>query len=274
MEIYREIAKYLDQGKPFILATLIRVSGSAPREAGAKMLVFSDGSISGTIGGGNFEKMVIDDCLALFGGDSASLLKSYLFQESGPEATGMFCGGKADVFMERFSSPDKLFIFGGGHIGRDLARVASDLNFRIAVIDDRPEILAQYQKPIETILTDSDYNRDFPVVDKNSYVVIVTRGHKCDRQVLAKVIYQDCAYIGMIGSKNKISKTFASLEEEGIEKSKLENVHSPIGLAIGAEGPYEIAIAIAAEIIAVKRKRTAKNQIMPLSTTSVRSQGT
>ncbi len=259
MDIYMEITNCVALGKPFVLATLVRTAGSVPREVGAKMLVFADGSISGTIGGGTFEKMVIDDCLVLFGGNSGSLLKSYLLQESGPGAIGMYCGGKADVFMERFSSPDKLYIFGGGHIGRDLARVASDLNFRIVVIDDRPDILAQYQNPVETILTDSDYNRNFPVVDKNSYVVIVTRGHKYDRQVLAKVINRDCAYIGMIGSKNKIAKTFASLEEEGIEKSKLENVHSPIGLSIGAEGPYEIAIAIAAEIIAVKRKKAMKN---------------
>jgi xanthine dehydrogenase accessory factor len=258
MQIYKEIAEYLDQGKPFILATLVRASGSVPREVGAKMLVFGDGSISGTIGGGNFEKLVIEDCLALFSSDSATMFKSYLLQESGPDATGMFCGGKADVFMERFSSPDKLYIFGGGHVGRDLVRVASGLNFRIIVIDDRLDILAQFQKPIATILTDIDYNQNFPPIDKNSFIVIVTHGHKCDYRVLLKVINQDCAYIGMIGSKNKIAKTFASLEEDGVEKASLERVHTPIGVAIGAEGPYEIAVAIAAELIAVKRKRAAK----------------
>jgi xanthine dehydrogenase accessory factor len=258
VHIYNEIAEYLDQGRAFILATLIRASGSVPREAGAKMLVFADGSISGTIGGGTFEKLIIEDCLALFAGDSATLFKSYLLEETGPNAIGMFCGGKADVFMERFSNPEKLYIFGGGHIGRDLAKIASGLNFRIAVIDERPEILAQYQRPIETILTDSDYNRNFPSTDSNSYIVIVTHGHKCDRQVLLKVINQECAYIGMIGSKNKIAKVFASLEDEGVEKAKLERIHAPIGVAIGAEGPYEIAVAIAAELIAVKRKTAVK----------------
>jgi xanthine dehydrogenase accessory factor len=255
MEIFREIAEHLEAGRPFVLATLIKTAGSVPRDVGAKMIVFPDGTISGTIGGGNFEKMVIDDSLALFGGESSSLLKSYLLEESGPDATGMFCGGKAEVFLERFSRPDTLYIFGGGHIGRDLTKIALGFSFRIIVTDDRADILAQYQKPVETILTDAEFNLNFPEVDKSSYVVIVTHGHKCDREVLAKVINRDCAYIGMIGSRTKISKTFASLEESGVEKAKLEKVHSPIGLDIGAEGPYEIAVAIAAEIIAAKRKR-------------------
>ncbi|HBC47098.1 MAG TPA: hypothetical protein DCZ43_08640, partial [candidate division Zixibacteria bacterium] len=185
MEIFREIAEHLDSGRPFVLATLIKTAGSVPRDVGAKMIVFPDGTISGTIGGGNFEKMVIDDSLALFGSESSFILKNYLLEESGPDATGMFCGGKAEVFLERFSRPDTLYIFGGGHIGRDLAKIALGLSFRIVVTDDRAEILAQYQKPVETILTDAEFNLNFPEVDKNSYVVIVTHGHRCDREVLA-----------------------------------------------------------------------------------------
>jgi xanthine dehydrogenase accessory factor len=259
MDIYKEIAERLEQGKPFVLATLIHTSGSVPRDPGAKMLVFPDGVISGTIGGGKFEKMIIDDCLAMFADSSANQLKSYLLQDSGPDAIGMYCGGKAEVFLERFSRPDTLYIFGGGHIGRDLAKIALGLNFRIIVIDDRQDILSQYQSPVETILTDASFDLDFPQISDDSYVVIVTHGHKGDRDVLLKVINTNCAYIGMIGSKTKIAKTFASLEEAGIDREKLSGVHSPIGLDIGAEGPYEIAVAIAAEIIAAKRKQAAKN---------------
>jgi xanthine dehydrogenase accessory factor len=258
MEIYRQIAELLKEGKPFVLATIIKTSGSVPRDVGAKMLVYPDGSIFGTIGGGAFEKMIIDDCLAMFKGESASQFKSYLLQDSGPDALGMYCGGNADVFLERYSRPDTLYIFGGGHIGRDLAAIATGLNFRIVIVDDRPEILAQYRYPVETVQTDSEFNQNFPTVDNNSYVVIVTHGHKCDRQVLEKVINIDCPYIGMIGSKTKISKTFADLEKVGIERAKLDKIHSPIGLNIGAEGPYEIAVSIAAQIIAVIRKPIPK----------------
>lgn len=254
MEINKQIAELITEGRAFVSATLVETKGSAPRDIGAKMVIFPDGSILGTIGGGNFEKMVIDDGLALSKSDSSHLLKKYRFEEKGTDSTGMFCGGEALVFLELFSKAQTLYIFGGGHVGRDLAKIALGLNFRIVVIDDRADVLNQYQKPVKTILTDANFNSDFPKVDKDSYVVIVTHGHKCDKEVLAKVITKDCAYIGMIGSKTKIAKTFEQLGEEGISKAKLAKVHSPIGLDIGAEGPCEIAVAIAAEIIAVKRK--------------------
>ena len=163
--------------------------------------------------------------------------------------------------MELIARPEKLVIFGGGHVGRDLARVASGLNFHIVIVDDRPEILAGYTPPIETILTDGQYKQNYPIIDNNTYVVIVTHGHKCDREVLQKVIDCGCVYIGMIGSKNKVAKTFALLEEAGISKESLAKVHSPIGLDIGAEGPYEIAVAIAAEIIGVRSELAGKGKI-------------
>jgi len=261
MDILKEIVEKREAGHTFVLATMIRTQGSAPRDVGAKMLVFPDGSISGTIGGGNFEKMVIDDCLGLLKvGDQAdrkgtrTLLKTYRFSRSGPDATGMCCGGEADVFMELFAPAERLIIFGGGHIARDLAKIASGLDFRITIIDDRQEILNQYTKPVETVLTDSEYEEHLPPVDENCYVAIVTRSHVIDRRVLAKVIRQNVAYLGMIGSKAKVSDTVAFLKAYGIEESLLSKVHTPIGLDIGAEGPYEIALSIAAELVAARRK--------------------
>ncbi len=254
MDIYQEMAIRRAEGKPLVLATLIRTAGSVPRDVGAKMLVFPDGSIAGTIGGGKFEKQVIDDGLAMFESKTAHLLKAYKLEDGGPDTLEMFCGGKADVFFELFGKTDSLIIFGGGHVGRDLAKIASGLDLRITVIDDRPEILAQYQSPIQTIQTDYNYQNNYPQLDERSYVVIVTHGHRCDREVLQNVIDKGCAYVGMIGSKTKIKKTFDLLEEAGVDKKLLRKVHSPIGLDIGAEGPYEIAIAIAAEIIEVRNK--------------------
>ena len=275
MDIFKEMAEKREAGHTFVLATMVRTQGSSPRDVGAKMLVFPDGSISGTIGGGNFEKMVIHDCLGLFKrGDQAgtgqiaaragsnqagwkgprTLLKTYKFSRSGPDATGMCCGGEADIFMELFTPPERLIILGGGHIARDLVKIAADLDFRITVIDDRQEILIQYHKPVETILTDSEYEKSLPSLDENCYVVIVTRSHTIDRGVLARVIRENVAYLGMIGSKTKVSETLAFLKAYGIEESLLGKVHTPIGLDIGAEGPYEIALSIAAELIATRRK--------------------
>lgn len=258
MDIHKQIAECLEQGRPFVLATLVKTAGSVPRNPGARMLVFPDGAISGTIGGGKFEHTVIADCLSLLKSGAPHSLKSYKLHESGEDALGMLCGGEADVFMESFGARETLYIFGGGHIGLALTGIALGLGFRIVVIDDRPDILAQCKLGVETILTDSQYNDNFPQIDLNSYVVIVTHGHKCDKEVLSKVVKTDCAYIGMIGSSRKVKETFAILESEGVSKDRLSRVHSPIGLDIGAEGPYEIAIAIAAQLIEVKRKQAAK----------------
>jgi xanthine dehydrogenase accessory factor len=254
MDIFNEIVENKAVGKPFVLATIVKTSGSTPRAAGARMLVYPDGTTSGTIGGGNLEHLVFKECLAMFAGDKQYILKTYQLSETGPDATGMYCGGEAEVFMELFASMEKLVIFGGGHIGRALTQIAGGMNFRIIIVDDRPDALSYFKAPVETILTDESFSENFPRLDKNSYVVIVTHGHKADKEVLAKVIKHDCAYIGMIGSAKKIAKTYADLVKTGIEESLLKKTHAPIGLDIGAEGPYEIAVAIAAELIASQRK--------------------
>jgi xanthine dehydrogenase accessory factor len=277
VDIHSEIAEHLAAGRTFVAAVIVRTSGSSPRDVGARMLVFPDGSISGTIGGGAFEKMVMDDCVSLFSGPHRHLLKLYKFAAPGPGSTGMVCGGEAEVFMELFSRPDRLVIFGGGHIGRDLVKIAGGLDFRITVVDDRPEILEQYgargasgamgRRPgsggdasggigaggVETVLTDSEYKTGLPTLDERCYVVIVTRSHTCDRTVLARVIGQNLAYLGMIGSRTKIGETWSLLKAAGVDESLFGKVHTPIGLDIGAEGPYEIALAIAAELVATRR---------------------
>ncbi len=258
MDILQEIAERKAAGEPFVLAMIVRTTGSSPRQPGARMLVFPDGSIAGTIGGGYFEKLVIDDSRELFTGDKKHLLKSYRFEKEGPEATGMSCGGQAEVFMECISRPERLIIFGGGHIGYDLARLSIPMNFAITVVDDRQEMLDRFQPPVTTILTDSGFVENFPPLDTSSHVVIVTHGHQGDLAVLSQVVKQECAYIGMIGSQAKIAQIYSSLEKDGIERALFEKVHAPIGLDIGGEGPYEIALSIIAEIIAIRKKTSTK----------------
>jgi xanthine dehydrogenase accessory factor len=255
MDIIQELAHRKAAGEPFVLATIVRVSGSSPRQPGARMLVFPNGTISGTIGGGYFEKLVIEDCLGLLAEDTSHLLKTYRFEKEGPEATGMNCGGRAEVFLERFAQREQLIIFGAGHIGRDLARLAAPMNLAITIVDDRREMLEQFTPPAKTILTDAQFTRDFPAIGRDSYIVIVTHGHVADLAVLRQVVTRECVYIGMIGSKAKIAAVYSALEQEGVERASLARVHAPIGLDIGGEGPYEIALSIIAEIIAVRKKK-------------------
>lgn len=216
------------------------------------MLVYPDGKISGTIGGGNFEKLVIDDCLRLLESGKDHLFKKYSFSQAGHDVTGMSCGGEAEVFMEVSARPKRLIIFGGGHICRELVRLALGSDFLITVVDDRPDILSEYNQPVTVVQTDSDYRENVPSLDRDCFVIIVTRSHKYDQPVLAQVIKENCAYIGMIGSRAKIASVFSSLEESGVDRTLLERVHAPIGLDIKGEGPYEIAVSILAELITVK----------------------
>ena len=209
--IFKEIVRNISEGSAFVLATIIQTAGSSPRQAGAKMLVYPDGSIFGTIGGGNFEKLVIEDCLGLFNGNDTDLLKKYSFSREGEDATGMCCGGEAKVFMEKHGRSGKLIIFGGGHIGRDLVSICRNLDFSITVVDDRKDILDNYDSGVRTILTDESYGDNFPALDNNCYVVIVTRSHDCDRIILEKVLRHDCSYVGMIGSQRKVSSVFQSI---------------------------------------------------------------
>ncbi len=259
MGLYQEIAEKHAAGQAFVVATIIGTKGSSPRQVGAKMLVYPDGSISGTIGGGYFEKLVIEDSVGLLLGEKRHLVKSYRFEKSDrPDATGMSCGGRAEVFLEAHSAPERLVIFGGGHIGQALAGLARKLNFTITVVDERQEILDNFHPPVESVLAAPGFTGNLPRVGPDCYLVIVTHGHLGDLAVLERVIVANCAYYGMIGSKAKIAKVYAELKKKGIDHSMTEQIHAPIGLDIGAEGPYEIAISIIAEIIDTRKKRRQK----------------
>ncbi len=259
MDIFEQIVNDRRQGRPFVLATIVSKQGSSPRKVGARMIVYGDGMTVGSIGGGIFEKLAIDDCLELFDSETPNRLKRYRFAESGEDATGMHCGGEAELFMERVGTLNRLVIFGGGHIGRELVRVTGGLGFIVTIVDDRDDVLKEFAPTVSTLLTDSEYRKALPLLDKNCFVVLVTRSHQSDQAVLKYVVDKECAYVGMIGSGSKIAKLFAALEASGVDRGLLDKVHSPIGLKIGSEGPSEIAVAIAAELIAVKN-RALKDQ--------------
>lgn len=254
MLIFEAILKHRRMGRPFVLATIVKTHGSSPRAVGARMLVFGDRTITGTIGGGRFEKLVIDDCVELLADGSKSLFKRYRFTQNGADAIGMQCGGEAEVFMELFDSPNRLVIIGAGHIGREIVHLVEGLDFSVTVVDDRQELLDNLGSEVSTILTDATYEKDLPLVDERSYVVVVSRSHECDRAILLHTIDKNCAYIGLIGSQAKIAKHVAFLKSEGVNEDILQRLHAPIGLNIKAEGPREIAIAIVAELVAVKNR--------------------
>ncbi len=164
---------------------------------------------------------------------------------------------KLEVFLEPVVDQPHLTVFGAGHIAEPLVKICSLMDFSITVVDDREEFLNYDKFPTADQLLLLDYSDYFSSakIKENDYLVIVTRGHQHDYRVLKNVINSEAAYIGMIGSSRKIRTVYNQLRDDGISEEKLAAVHAPIGLEIGSETPAEIAVAIAAEIVAIRRDK-------------------
>lgn len=220
------------------------------------MAVLPSGETCGTVGGGLFEARVAADALAaLAAGESG--LKGYDFREAGssPEAFGAVCGGRAELFLEVVTLPDRLLIVGGGHCGRALALAAVLLgDFRVTVVDDRPAFAGQGDLPgaVAVVLSAPGFPDLAAGVGPETYVVLVSQGFATDQDALRRVISTDAAYIGMMGSRRKARRVLDALAGEGVPAASLARVHAPIGLEIQAETPAQIAVSILAQIIAVR----------------------
>jgi len=241
-----------------VLATIVRASGSTPRTAGARMIVRADGSSSGTIGGGAFEAMVVCDAKELLAGaDLAPALKRYTFTEQGEDALGMACGGTAEVFLEAAGRGARLVIFGAGHVGLALARLAATVGFAPELVDDRPGFCdAARDASVGRVWNcDAAFVVGVPPIDADCYVAVVTRCHRTDRLALKHVLGRPLRYVGLIGSRRKKAVIFGELAgEDGVPPQELARVRCPIGLPIGGETPEEIAVSIVAELLQVKHE--------------------
>jgi xanthine dehydrogenase accessory factor len=152
-----------------------------------------------------------------------------------------------------------LYCFGGGHVAVPTAQLASLVGFRVVVIDDRPEFANFERFPDAIINVIDDFDRAFDglEIDEDSFIVIVTRGHQYDRTVLAQSLKTRAGYIGMISSRKKRETIYKALASDGADITKLEQVHSPIGINIGGETPEEIAVSIVAELIQVRSQQSS-----------------
>lgn len=250
IDIHEEIVRLLRDGRAGVVCTVIDVGGSTPRSAGAKMVVRSDGSILGSVGGGAIEADTIRQALSMMSGGAPCLLEFRLDEEN-----ELACGGEMRVYLEPIAPGPTLVIIGGGHVGLALSRVAGDAGFRVTVVDDRADIVDEKRFPRAerrlvggTGLLDGDL-----MIDASSIVVVATRGHVHDEEWVRRLLPLGPRYLGMIGSANKVESTFRRLAGEGFSEAELGSVHAPVGLDIGAETPEEIAVSIVAEIIAVLR---------------------
>jgi xanthine dehydrogenase accessory factor len=254
MDIFAEIARLRKEGRKAALATIIQVQGSIPSYESSKILVRDDGSMVGTVGGGCVEAEVWSAAQEVMREEKPRRLHFNL--NSNPEYdNGLICGGSLDVFIEPILAAPTLFLFGGGHVSLYVSKVASVAGFDVVVIDDRQAFASKERFPDASETYVGPWEEIFPKLKVNgfSYLVMVTRGHKGDLTCLRWALETPARYIGMIGSKRKFIEICKVLEGEGVPAERLERVHSPIGLSIGALTPEEIAVAIVAEMVAVRR---------------------
>jgi xanthine dehydrogenase accessory factor len=253
MDIFEEIVRMRRAGQRGAIATIVHTNGSIPSYESSRMLVRDDGSIVGTVGGGCVEAEVWAAAKDVIRSEEPRKMTFNLNHEAGYD-TGLICGGTLEIFVEPVLPQPMLYIFGGGHISGAVAKIAALAGFGITVIDDREAFANAERFPMAGELHTS-YEDAFEKLRPNSssYLLIVTRGHKDDMRVLAWAVGTEARYIGMIGSKRKVISVYKALEKEGFSAENFERVHAPVGLAIGALSPEEIAVSITAELIAVRR---------------------
>ena len=249
-DIYKEINAILESHDQAALVTVVSASHSTPRRAGSKMLVKSDGSITGTIGGGTVEAEAIKMALDCIASGKSQKCQFNLIPD---DNLGMICGGEMEVFIEPIISTPEIIIFGAGHISCALAKFGKLLGFITIVIDDRKNYATEERFPDADQIIVDDFEDVFTKlhIDRRSYLVIVTRGHRHDEAVLRKAIDTPARYIGMIGSKSKVKTIMNNLRTSGIDDHTIDKIHSPIGIDINAETPDEIAVSIIAQIIKI-----------------------
>jgi len=254
MDLFEEIVRMRHEGRRGALATIVHTNGSIPSYESSRMLVREDGSIEGTIGGGCVEAEVWAAAKEVMKAEAPRKMTFSLNNEADYD-NGLICGGTLEIFVEPILPQPKLYIFGGGHISMALAEAAQAAGFAVSVVDDRESFANANRFPMaEEIYT--SYVDGFEHIRPNAstYLVIVTRGHRDDMRVLEWAVGTEARYIGMIGSKRKVLSVYRALEEKaGVRPEAFDRVYAPVGLEIGALTPEEIAISIAAELIAVRR---------------------
>lgn len=258
IDLIKQIEAALSRRLRVALCTLIEKRGSGPREPGAKMVVFEDGRTIGTIGGGSFERALIREALnAIRAGKSRKVVFS-LSEETGNGIikTGLICGGEVEVFIDVMEPNPRLVIIGSGHVAEMLAKIASLLNFDITIVCEDEKLANRDRFPMAKDIITGDFKEVLRRIDVTGrdFVVIVHGDPEHDYLALLEVIQKRPFYIGLMGSKTKVSKLIERLKEVGVGDEELKPLHAPVGLNIGARTPEEIAISIIAEIIAERRK--------------------
>jgi xanthine dehydrogenase accessory factor len=266
MDVFEELVRLRKLGQKCALATIVEVRGSIPSYESAKLLVREDGSMAGTIGGGCVEAEVWNAAREVLETEKPRRLQFNLGQDAAYD-NGLICGGQLEVFVEPVLPIPHAYIFGAGHISKSLSKVAALAGFATVVVDNRESFANRERFPEAADVHAAEYEEVFPnlPINENSYLIVVTRGHRDDMRVLRLAIATPARYIAMIGSKRKVLNVVRELEKEGFDRAVFDRIFAPMGLDIGAISPEEIAVSVVAEMIAVRRQAPSNWQALSLS---------
>ncbi len=282
-------SELLEAGQQVAFCLLAKTTGSSPASAGAIMLVAGDGTTFGTIGGGCVEAGVLESATQALN-SGVGCVQTIPLDHNFAWKEGLICGGTIEVVIALATDAEKLtaiaceyqnrvptklelsieegtwilnlpprphvYIVGAGHLGQDVCRHALSLDFSVSVFDDRDDMLKRFI-PEEATHIHGNIGETLASVpyDDETYVVIVTRGHRDDAVALHAVAGKGAGYVGMVGSKRKIGLTFNELKDKGVSQEFLKTVYAPIGIDIGAQTVSEIALSISAQLVEVSRNK-------------------
>lgn len=249
-DVFEVLARWRAAGRRLVLLTVAETHGMTPRKPGARMLLADDGETYATIGGGAVEQAALAAAREMLAGDEAQrTMRWQLTQE-----LGMCCGGEMTVRAEVLEPAPALVVFGAGYIGRALALLAAGCGFRVTIVDDRPDWADPARLPGATVVCrdPEEHVRQSPPGARD-YAVVVTHEHALDQRLVERMLAAPPRFLGMVGSLAKQRKFALRLRAKGFADAAIARLRSPLGIAIGAMTPEEIAVSIMAELVAARR---------------------
>lgn len=250
-EVLRIAGEKARDGIRGAMATVLARRGSAPSTPGQKLYVAADRTCVGTVGGGAVEREALAALVRMLEGSEAAHAVRHF--ELGAEL-GMCCGGGVDVLLEPLVAQVPLLVVGGGHVATAVAPLLARVGFAVTVVDSRDAWGEEGRiQGVRTVLGDyDDVGKTFP---KSAAVIAMTHDHALDQRVIEWALKRGFAYVGGVGSRAKAKRTKDRLEAKGFSEEDRARIRMPIGLSVGARLPDEIAVAIAAELVAWRRGR-------------------
>jgi xanthine dehydrogenase accessory factor len=250
-DVWTTLARWRDAGRRCVLLTVVESRGFTPRKPGSHLLLAEDGACAGTIGGGAIEHAMLAEARALLAaaGTPVRTVRKGLTTE-----LGMCCGGEMVVHLEVLEALPRLFVYGAGHLARPIAALASGVGFAVTVVDARPEWASTDRFPTAAVRCEEpeSHARALATLPGDS-IVIVTHDHALDQRLVQTLLARPLRFLGMVGSLAKRGRFRTRLRARGFDDAALARLRTPVGLAIGAQTPEEIAVSVLAELIAVRR---------------------